>query len=93
MTIEKIVSKVIEERIIEELKPLVEANRKAERILNNYQFNNKDIDLTYLNSLWNIYNETQTVLGESRRFAEKILGKRVYIYITGEIEIKENKND
>lgn len=89
MKIEEIISKAIEERIIEELKPLVEANRKAERILNNYQFHNKDIDPTYLNSLWNIYRETQAVLGESKRFAEKILGKRVYIYTTGEIEIKE----
>lgn len=89
MKIEEIISKAIEERIIEELKPLVKANRKAERILNNYQFHNKDIDTTYLNSLWNTYKETQTVLAESKRFAEKILGKRIYIYTTDEIEIGE----
>lgn len=86
--IEKIINKVIEEKIIEELKPLLEANRKAERILNNYQFHNKDIDPTYLNSLWNIYKETQVALCESKRFAEKILDKRIYIYTTDEIEIK-----
>lgn len=87
MKIEEIIGKVIEERIIEELKPLVEANKKAERDLNNYQFHTKDIDPIYLNSLWSTYRETQSVLYESKKFAEKILGKRVYTYTTGDIEI------
>ena len=88
MKIEEIISKAIEERIIEELKPLVEAKMKAERILNDYMFSNKNADTTYLNSLWYTYKETQNILAESKRFAEKILDKRIYVYTTGEIEIK-----
>lgn len=87
MKIEEIIGKAIEARIIEELTPLVKANKKAEYDLNHYQFGTKDIDPIYLNSLWSTYRETQSVLYESQKFAEKILGKRISIYTTGDIEI------
>lgn len=53
--------------------------------------NTKDIDPTYLDSLQRLYKEAQSTLYKSRNFAEKILGKKIYIYTTGDIEIKEEK--